>query len=45
MPMMSNKFAVLEYISSLTVTKWELQTWINLVDQRASLFDFILHND
>lgn len=45
MPMMSGKFAVLEYIGDVPATKRYLQTWINLVDQRASFFDFMLHND
>jgi alpha-amylase len=45
MPMMSNKFAVLEYIGDIPATRRFLQTWINLVDQRGSLFDFMLHND
>jgi alpha-amylase len=44
MPMMDGKFALLEYIGDVPGTKRYLQTWVNLVDQRGSLYDFMLHD-
>lgn len=42
--MMNGKFALLEYIGDVPITKRYLQTWVNLVDQRARLYDFMLHD-
>jgi alpha-amylase len=41
-PANSNKFAVLEY--NIDASPREMRTWIQLVDQRASLFDERLHD-
>jgi alpha-amylase len=43
MPMMDGKFALMEYIGDVPATRRYLRTWLNLVDQRASLYDFMLH--